>query len=433
MNKDNCAQYVNQEAFPLPEGKLYEAFTELLPFFYKYHQIDAKKPELKKDKAHWMRWAKHWLDEFGDENIGKFKTIWNTFPAFINKCDHYLNSYNDKHNDPIVMPTAFSDNTNLPASPTAQAEPASLADMTMEEALEAHNSLKGLQKVARKILLDIKDRNGWKVLGHDSFGDYAEKEWGYSQAYAYRLAAAAEVEATIDSPLGELPETYLRPLASIPKEDRQLVFDTALANVEKSGKRLTAQFIKDAVNDYKNQLEQANKEIGQLKTKLDDQDQRIYALAEAEINKKLPEIEERLTQDFQANIEGKEDEIMRLRADLKQLQNKSITGVLNAEMDNLTAQIAKLQTNLGQLKSQYAQEYTAEKIDEAYRKVIAQIIEDVTHNANDLKFIVAAHPNHEPSKALRSLYSVAITLLADTHTSIEFLNTKKPQDEIMVG
>ncbi|MDD5273894.1 MAG: hypothetical protein PHU14_14410, partial [Methylovulum sp.] len=122
--------------------------------------------------------------------------------------------------------------------------PQLLPEMTYGEAKEAHDSLKGLHKAARKILLEIRDRNGWKVLGFESFVDYGEKEWGYSQAYIYRLASAAEIEATLNSPLGELPETYLRPLASIPADERQQVFDAAIANVEKSGKKLTANFIK---------------------------------------------------------------------------------------------------------------------------------------------------------------------------------------------
>ena len=72
-----------------------------------------------------------------------------------------------------------------------------LPDMTLEEAQAKHAELKALESVMRSSLLEMRDRKGWKVLGYESFADYGEKEWGFNQAYLYRVAKAAEIQKII--------------------------------------------------------------------------------------------------------------------------------------------------------------------------------------------------------------------------------------------
>ena len=95
----------------------------------------------------------------------------------------------------------------------------------------------------RYLLLDMRDRKGWKALGYESFKAYGEKELGYQEAHIYRLVEAAEVSLQIGySPLGESSpkETHLRPLKSIPEEVRKEIWDEATRKAEEEHAKLTA-------------------------------------------------------------------------------------------------------------------------------------------------------------------------------------------------
>jgi len=61
----------------------------------------------------------------------------------------------------------------------------------------------------------MRDRQGWKALGYESFVEYGEKELNFASTHLYRLADAAEIALQIGfSPIGENQpkESQLRPL-----------------------------------------------------------------------------------------------------------------------------------------------------------------------------------------------------------------------------
>lgn len=49
----------------------------------------------------------------------------------------------------------------------------------------------------RQALLELKETQGWKALGYQSFEDMGRVEFGYQKAHLYRLAEAAEIERSI--------------------------------------------------------------------------------------------------------------------------------------------------------------------------------------------------------------------------------------------
>lgn len=95
--------------------------------------------------------------------------------------------------------------------------------MTADEARDVVQQINSHLNSARKLLLDLHERRGWEALGYASWRDCATAEFGESQTRVYQLLSAAKIEKEIstiveiseDSPMGEIPESHLRPLAQL--------------------------------------------------------------------------------------------------------------------------------------------------------------------------------------------------------------------------
>ena len=103
----------------------------------------------------------------------------------------------------------------------------------------------------RYLLLDMRDRKGWKALGYESFKEYGEKELGYQENYIHKLVSAAEISLQIginqDGTIVQPPESQLRPLKSVPEELRKQIWDEATAKAEADGDKRTAKHVETAV------------------------------------------------------------------------------------------------------------------------------------------------------------------------------------------
>jgi site-specific DNA-methyltransferase (adenine-specific) len=79
---------------------------------------------------------------------------------------------------------------------------------------------------ARRSLLELYERQGWRALGYASWRDCVVAEFHQSQAHLYRQLTAARLEREI-SPAGEFPsllaERHLREIAQLPARDRREV------------------------------------------------------------------------------------------------------------------------------------------------------------------------------------------------------------------
>jgi hypothetical protein len=135
-----------------------------------------------------------------------------------------------------------------------------LPDMTFDEAQAKHNELKSLQSAIRLLLLEMRDRKGWKALGFESWEQYGELEWGYSRQHLNRLATSAQIQAVVE-PMGsscdEIPERTLRPLTSVPDDVKIEIWQQVKSEHEK----ITAKVVQDAVDDWK------AKNVGEQKVK----------------------------------------------------------------------------------------------------------------------------------------------------------------------
>lgn len=88
-------------------------------------------------------------------------------------------------------------------------EPVNITPMTIAEARECTESIRRDLVTIETIqvrLLDMERRQGFKALGYSTWREWATKEYSNSsQAYLYRLLAAAKVEANLaDSTIVEI-------------------------------------------------------------------------------------------------------------------------------------------------------------------------------------------------------------------------------------
>ena len=131
--------------------------------------------------------------------------------------------------------------------------------MTREEAETTNRLIKHYVRNARLLLLEMRDRKGWKVLGYGSFEEYGEKEHGYGQAYIYRLAQVAEITlqiSTIVEKPEKIPASQIIPLAKVDPESRADVWQAAQERADaKNDGKCTARIVEEAVAEWKARFE----------------------------------------------------------------------------------------------------------------------------------------------------------------------------------
>jgi polyhydroxyalkanoate synthesis regulator phasin len=142
-----------------------------------------------------------------------------------------------------------------------------LPDMNLEEATAKHQELKAIHGVARSMLLEMRDRKGWKALGYLSFEDYGDKEWGYSRQHLNRLATAESTQKLLE-PIGskDIPEGQLRPLNQVPDDIKKQIWD----EVNEENRVVTAKLIEQAVAKYKADLLGRDDLIEKVRKQRDD-------------------------------------------------------------------------------------------------------------------------------------------------------------------
>ena len=116
-------------------------------------------------------------------------------------------------------------------------------EMTLDEARETDRLIKRHINTTRYLLLDMRDRKGWKALGYESFVEYGEKELNLGAARIYQLADAAEISLQLGfSTIVEKspPEGQLRPLKAVPEEERKAIWEEATRKAEEEHAKLTA-------------------------------------------------------------------------------------------------------------------------------------------------------------------------------------------------
>ena len=118
-----------------------------------------------------------------------------------------------------------------------QVSPIGEKPLTRYEAQQLVERIRKGVDLLRSLLVELRDREGWKALGYDSWRSCVVGEFGKSEAYLYRQLAAARVENNLKdaasrgeiSPMGEkpLPERVIRPLAKVPPDEQPTIWEIA--------------------------------------------------------------------------------------------------------------------------------------------------------------------------------------------------------------
>ena len=229
-----------------------------------------------------------------------------------------------------------------------------LPDMNLEEATAKHQELKAIHGVARSMLLEMRDRKGWKALGYSSFSEYGKQEWGYTHGYISKLTTAASIQLKLNVPIGtsDIPVSQLTPLNQVPDDIKKQIWE----QVNEENKAVTAKLIEQAVNQYKRELSGKDDLLEKVRKQRDDwkgaSDTQINTLTgqlnnvEADKQKAINAaiIVER--QNMQSAIEAKKAEAEKIKADmaaLKKLHEKTVDEKVNARLSQMQIEINQKQ------------------------------------------------------------------------------------------
>jgi len=95
----------------------------------------------------------------------------------------------------------------------------------------------------------IHDEKLYKTcLGHKTFEDYCKERWGYAKRYSYYLMESAKTLKMLEVHKCAQPtsEGQIRPLSSVPEEDRPEVWNEA---VERSDGNVTARVVQEVIDE----------------------------------------------------------------------------------------------------------------------------------------------------------------------------------------
>jgi polyhydroxyalkanoate synthesis regulator phasin len=228
-----------------------------------------------------------------------------------------------------------------------------LPDMNLEEATAKHQELKAIHGVARSMLLEMRDRKGWKALGYLSFEDYGDKEWGYSRQHLNRLATAESTQKLLE-PIGskDIPETHLRPLNQVPDDIKKQIWD----EVNEENRVVTAKLIEQAVAKYKADLlgrddliEKVRKQRDDWKGASDTQISQLTSKLNAVEEDKQKAINEAVIverKNMQSALDLKKADAEKLSLDmvaLKKLHEKTVDEKVKAKLSQMQIEINQKQ------------------------------------------------------------------------------------------
>ncbi len=131
--------------------------------------------------------------------------------------------------------------------------------MSAEEARRHVDRINGHVSTARALILEFYEREGWKPLGYSSWRQCILAEFTESQRTLYRMLEAGKIERDIcqGGVIGEIPESVLKPLKSVPEDHRAAVWEEARELAD--GKTLTSEIVQTAVEDLFDSLPPAAK------------------------------------------------------------------------------------------------------------------------------------------------------------------------------
>ena len=225
-------------------------------------------------------------------------------------------------------------------------------EMTLDEAVETDRLIKRHINTTRYLLLDMRDRQGWKALGYESFKAYGEKELGYEERHIYRLVDAAEIGLQIgtDQLDSQPTESQLRPLKSVPEAERKAIWDEATRKAEEEHAKLTAQRVEDAVKEWKQRSQDWHSQFVGERDKLRQAEMELVAA-----QKRQAVVVEKIPADYEA-LKTKAAQLETELATNKAEQTRIIQSAIKAKLSGYQGEVDALEAKKRHLEQQ-AREY----------------------------------------------------------------------------
>lgn len=142
--------------------------------------------------------------------------------------------------------------------------------MTSAEARTCIAKINRNLRNTRTLLLDLYEREGWKAINYSSWRECVTTEFKQHQSYLYRQLEAAKIEKNIlplvgNSPIGEIPESHLRPLASLSFSDQREAYRKAMETAPEG--KVTAKHIEETVREMQKAKEPEKKRVDWLRNR----------------------------------------------------------------------------------------------------------------------------------------------------------------------
>lgn len=221
-------------------------------------------------------------------------------------------------------------------------------EMTLDEARETDRLIKRHINHTRYLLLDMRDRKGWKALGYESFVEYGKKSLGYDKSHIYELADAGEIGLQVGfSEISENQpkESHLKPLKSIPEAERKAIWEEATRKAEEENAKLTAKRVEEEVAEWKRRNEEWATQNKADRDKLKSLELELTTVKNQPVPKPVV-IEKEVIPDDYEDAKAQAAQLATVKADLDKLkkeQAKIIDQQVKAKLQGYQSQVDKLE------------------------------------------------------------------------------------------
>lgn len=302
-------------------------------------------------------------------------------------------------------------------------------EMTLEEARETDRLIKRHINTTRYLLLDMRDRKGWKALGYESFKEYGEKELNYQERHLYRLVDAAEIGMQIgtDQLDSQPPESQLRPLTAVPEDVRKQIWDEATKKAEAEGEKRTAKHVEQAVAEWKQRSEEFRDDANKYRKMAREATQKAEQLQAA---LSLEQEATALPHDYLAAKE-KAGSLEKEIEKLKREQQSTIEAQVRAKMRGYQSEVDDMERRKAQIeesvqrKQAYLESLSSEvKRAETHMRVIDGVrqkliglsellhdVEPITEPETVRNWNALAGMCDEAARAIRSVFKPALSIV----------------------
>lgn len=234
-------------------------------------------------------------------------------------------------------------------------------EMTLDEAVETDRLIKRHINHTRYLLLDMRDRKGWKALGYESFVEYGKKSLGYDKSHIYELADAGEIGLQVGfSEISEKQpkESHLKPLKAVPEEERKAIWEEATRKAEEENAKLTAQRVESAVKEWKQRQQESQTESNERRNKIRELEAQIDLLGKQAkpepVTVEVPPADYESIKDKAEKAEKAEKALEKLKKeqdDLVAAQVKAKLQGYQSEVDAMERKKAVIQDQVDRMKT----------------------------------------------------------------------------------